>query len=365
MFTLLANIRSSRFGIFVSHHWLTIAFGLGFFTDLVLLNQIDNTFDNLILLFYVLLATTSLLLFYVAVSDRGPFKVVRFLTWFTPITMQYSFGGLLSGMLIFYGRSGDLITSAPFLLIIISVIFMNEMVERRSDRLIYNISVYFIGLFSYCVLVVPVILGKMNDYVFVGSGLVALLVIFLVVKFLSIIIPNFLVMQLRLIVFSVGCLYAMFNAFYFINIIPPIPLSLTELSIYQKVERFPEGIYHITKEDLSWYRQIPGFKEDFHPIPGFGATCFARVYAPTSLKTKVVHRWEFLDASGAWQEKFSLAYGITGENKNGYRGFTTSLNVVSGKWRCSVENERGQVLGRRTFTIDTTVLPQHLVTVVE
>jgi hypothetical protein len=141
MVSWFLKIRSSRFGIFVSHHWLTIAFALGFVTDFLLLNQIDNTFDNLILLFYVLLATASLLLFYLAVSDRAPERVGRFLVRFTPITMQYSFGGLLSGMLIFYGRSGDLITSAPFLLIIVAVILMNELVERRSDRLLYNVSV--------------------------------------------------------------------------------------------------------------------------------------------------------------------------------------------------------------------------------
>jgi hypothetical protein len=205
----------------------------------------------------------------------------------------------------------------------------------------------------------------MNDFVFIGSGLLALVVIFFVVKTLGVIIPNFLVMQLRLMIFSIGSLYMMFNAFYFMNIIPPIPLSLTELSIYQKVERSPEGIYHITKEDIPWYKKLLGLREDFHPIVGDGATCFARVYAPTSLKTNVVHRWEFLDAEGIWRERFNLTYSITGENKKGYRGFTTTQNIQSGKWRCSVENERGQVLGRRTFNIDTSVKPKNLVTVVE
>jgi hypothetical protein len=33
-------------------------------------------------------------------------------------------------------------------------------------------------------------------------------------------------------------------------------------------------------------------------------------------------------------------------------------------WRCSVENERGQVLGRQVFTVDLKV-PQNLVTVTE
>jgi len=351
---------------FVKEHWLTIAFVLGFVTDFLLLNRVDDTVDNLVLLFYVLLATLSLILFYVAVSERGPQWLQRFLSWGTPLSMQYAFGGLLSGMLIFYGRSGDLVASAPFLLVIVSVILMNELVEKRSDRLLYNLTVYFIGLFSYTVLMVPVWLGDMGNAIFIGSGLLALLLFFSLVQVLKAIIPNFLTLELRWLVFIIGSLYALFNAFYFMNLIPPIPLSLTELSIYQGVER--EGTtYRITKEVAPWYRTlpIPGLPPVFRPISGQGATCFARVYAPTDLRTTIVHRWEYKDESGDWQLLFTKPYEISGENKGGYRGFTTSLNIRDGVWRCSVENSRGQVLGREVFRVDTSSAPQNIVTVVE
>ncbi len=351
---------------FLRAHWLTIAFGLGFVTDFLLLNRVDDTVDNLILLFYVLLATLSLVLFYVAVSERGPAWFRRFLAWGTPLSMQYAFGGLLSGMLIFYGRSGDLITSAPFLLLIVSVILMNELVEKRSDRLLYNLTVYFIGLFSYTVLMVPVWLGDMGNAIFIGSGLLALLVFYLVVQLLKLVIPNFLRLELRFLVFIVGTLYALMNAFYFFNLIPPIPLSLTELSIYQSVER-TGAVYRITKEEQPWYRTLvlPGVLPVFRPLPGQGATCFARVYAPTDLRTDIVHRWEFKNAAGDWELLFTKSYAISGENKGGYRGFTTSLNIKDGVWRCSVENNRGQVLGREVFRVDTSEAPKHVVTVVE
>lgn len=351
---------------FVKEHWLTIAFVLGFATDFLLLNRVDDRIDSLVLLVYVILATTSLVLFYVAVAERTPAWLARFLLWGTPLVMQYAFGGLLSGMLIFYGRSGDLIASAPFLLIILSVIFMNELVEKRSDRLLYNLTVYFIGLFSYTVLMVPVWLGDMGNAIFIGSGLLALGVFFMVVKVLKAVIPNFLTLELRSLVFIVGSLYALFNTFYFTNIIPPIPLSLTELSIYQGVER-TGTTYRITKEERPWYFtvNIPGVAESFYPLPGQGATCFARVYAPTDLRTTITHRWEYKDEAGSWQLLFTKSYDISGENKGGYRGFTTSTNIHDGVWRCSVENNRGQVLGRRVFRVDTSVAPKNVVTVVE
>jgi len=350
---------------FAKRHWLTIAFLLGFLTDLILLNRVDDTLDNLILFMYAALASISLVLFYVAVAEKAPPRVVAFLSSFMPMLMQYSFGGLLSGMLIFYGRSGDFLVSAPFLALIIVVMIANELVKKRSDRLLYNLVVYFIGIFSYLVLVIPVLIGEMGNLIFVGSGLLALLVVFLLLKVLSRIIPHFIALEKRMIVFVIGSLYVLFNAFYFFNIIPPIPLSLTELSIYQQVERTSFGGYRIEKEEISWWSHFGVLPTIFHPIPGEGAYCFARVYAPTSLKTDIVQRWEYKDVNGDWQTHYTQAYPITGENKSGYRGFTNVKNIRDGLWRCSVETVRGQVLGRETFMVDFSERPQSLVTVTE
>lgn len=359
------GVANTKLFIFIKHHWLTVAFLLGFVTDYILLNRVDDKVDNFVLLFYVVLATASLLLFYVGVSEKVPPRIVNFLSKYMPMLMQYSFGGLLSGMLIFYGRSGDLLVSAPYLVLIVSVMFANELVKKRSDRLLYNIIVYFIGLFSYLVLVLPVLTGEMGGVIFIGSGLLSLLIMFLLVKTLSLIIPNFLILERRNIVFSVGCLYALFNSFYFFNIIPPIPLSLTELSIYQQVERTSAGGYRIIKEEKTLLQKMLFLTTVFHPYVGQGAYCFARVYAPTSLKTTIVHRWEYKDNNGDWQDHFTFSYSISGENKNGYRGFTKIENIHDGEWRCGVETERGQVLGRKVFTIDTKTAPSNLVTVVE
>lgn len=360
-------LKENPFFTLVAQHWLTIAFVLGFITDFLLLNRVDDSFDNFVLFMYVTLATFSLFLFYAGVAEKGGERMGRLLVRVTPGVMQYSFGGLLSGMLIFYGRSGDLIVSAPFLLIIVGVIFANELVEKRSNRLLYNLTVYFIGLFSYLVLMVPVVLGEMGDVIFVGSGLLAVVVMMALLKLLSRVIPHYLVLQKRAIVFTIAALYVFFNFLYFTNSIPPIPLSLTELSVYQGVERTNVGGYRILKEESAWWRAlIPFFTPTFSPLPGGGAYCFARVYAPTKLKTEVVHRWEYYDeTSGEWVTRFTQPYSITSENKNGYRGYTVSTNLSTGKWRCGVETKRGQVLGRETFIVDLERAPGRLVTVVE
>lgn len=343
------------------HHWLTVAFFLGFITDFLLLNKVDDLFDNLILLFYVLLATFSMMMLYVGVAERVPEGLAKFLKKYAPILMQYSFGGLLSGMLIFYGRSGDLIASAPFLLLIITVIFGNEFVSKRSDRLVYHIALYFTGVFSYMVMVVPILLGKMGDGIFILSGLIAVLVVTFVVQILYRIIPNYLHTNVHLVIVTVGFIYIGFNILYFTSLIPPIPLSLNQLEITQSVERLSSGNYRVVSEAQPWYRKIPFARDVIHPIND-SIACFSKVYAPTKIETDIYHRWEYKDENGQWQEQFRLGYPISGVAKQGYRGYTRLQSFSDGVWRCSVETERGQVLGRKTILINTVEETRQLMT---
>lgn len=345
-----------RFG---KQHWLTICFIFGFITDSVLLNRVDDLFDNLVLLAYVVLATAALLLFYVGVAERGPVFLARSLRRYAPTVMQYAFGGLLSGMLIFYGRSGDWLASAPFLLLIVVVIIGNEVISKRSDRLLYQLTLYFTGLFSYVVLIVPVLIGDMGISIFILSGLIALMVVTFVVQVLYRIIPNYVAAHIQSIIVTIGAVYVTFNVLYFTSLIPPIPLSLTELSIVQSVDATAVGglkQYRVTYEEQSWYRQLPFITPVIHPTKNTIA-CFARVYAPTKLSTKIYHRWEYKDSESKWQEQSRIGYEIMGSNKNGYGGYTQISSFFPGVWRCSVETERGQVLGRETVTVSTPSRP--------
>jgi len=346
----------------IYRHWLTVAFLGGFVTDLILLNQIDSLVDNLILLFHATTATLSLLLFYAAITERLPGVFNRILRWLSPALMQYSFGGLLSGMLIFYGRSGDWITSAPFLLLILAVMFGNELIKKRSERLLYHILLYSIGMMSYIVLVVPVVTGVMGDWVFAGSVILAVLLIASVVQVLLRIAPHFIMLSMRRIVFTIGLVYVGFNAFYYFNIIPPIPLSLTALEIAHDAARV-EGGYRLQIEEPTWLDYVPFVSRTITPTQG-SIACFARVYAPTRLSTIIYHRWEYKDADGKWQtHPPRISYAITGENRGGYGGFTMIQNFFDGTWRCSVETARGQVLGRRTFVVDSTIQAPRVLTV--
>ena len=363
---MLKKILEHPFVKIIKERWLTIAFVLGFCTDLILLNKIDDLFDSLMLLFYASLATISFLLFYVGTAERAPRFISKILATYSPTLMQYAFGGLLSGMLIFYGRSSDWMVSGPFLLLIIAVILGNEFVHKRSNRLIYHLALYFIGVYAYIVLMLPVIFGHMGRLMFFLSGAVALIVVTLLVQGLYRIVPRFMEINTSKVILTIGFIYIGFNVLYFTNIIPPIPLSLTELEVVHAVEpRSKEGTYGVTDEIKPWWNNLLPIPVTIHPSQS-SVACFASVYAPTRLTTDIFHHWEYKNAEGKWVSQSRIPYPIASSGTaKGYRGYSYVTKFSDGLWRCGVETETGQVLGRKTFIIDSTTPAAGLVTRVE
>lgn len=337
----------------VKRYWLTAAFFGGFLTDLFLLDKVDSIIDNLILFFYVVLSMASLLVLYAGAAEKFPALWSRRAVMYAPLTLQYAFGGLLSGMLIFYGRSGSWYESWPFLFLIIGVIYGNETMKNRTQRLIFNIAMLFIGLFAYVVLIIPVLIAKMGALVFVGSGLLALFIMLGFVKALRRIVPNFIQLHLRAVVFTIGVIYVSFNFLYFANVIPPIPLSMKDVGIYHSVVRFEDSNeYQVKYEKPEWYQFWVDSNTTFHYQPGDNIYCFASVFAPTRLETEIFHRWErYDDVQGAWVDHGRFSYPIEGGRDNGFRGYTLIKNYSPGTWRCSVETARGQVIGAEKFEV--------------
>lgn len=335
-------------------YWLTLAFIGGFATDVLLLNRVDDIIDNLILLFYVVLAISSFFGLYLGVAQKvGEVWSDRFRIS-APLVMQYAFGGLLSGMVIFYSRASDWWTSWPLILLIVGAIVANETARDRASRLIYNSGLLFTGLLLYAVLVVPVITGLMGPVIFILSGLLAVVVMWISIATLRLIIPRYFELQEKLVIFTLASIYIIFNGLYFANVIPPIPLSLQHIDTYQSVTRLDTGDYRLRQADRSFLAPYYYGFNMFHPDQYGSVFCYTEIFAPARLQTNVVHRWEQYDeATKSWRVHADLAYSIQGGRASGYRGFTHINNYTDGRWRCSVVTERGQVLGSTQFIIDS------------
>jgi hypothetical protein len=268
----------------------------------------------------------------------------RYLRLASPLIIQFSFGALLSASLIFYWFSGVLSVSWPFMALIALLIVSNDVFREYYLKPVVQIGVYFFVLFSIFSLIVPFLFNSISVWIFLLSGAMSLIVITLYIKLLSKYLIHVRSQKTRL-AYAVAFVYIFMNALYFLNIIPPIPLSLREAGVYHDLERTAEGYTVLAEGESVLQKLIPG--QTIHTQEGSPIYVYSAIFAPADLNTTIVHHWQYYDeAERKWVSKDELSFFISGGSESGYRGYSVKTSVAEGRWRIDVETKRGQVLGR-------------------
>lgn len=333
-------------------HINSVAFLVGFIFDNITLRRIDLWLDNIILLSYLAIAIASIAVFSIHDAGRLQYAPVKKYALWLPLVIQFTFGNLFSGFVVFYWRSGSFAASWPFLFLLLFLFIGNEFFKERYWRFGFQVSILFFALFSYAIFSVPVILKKMGDAVFFLSGMVSIGIITLILFLISRVIPNRISQRKRMLIASIGTIYVMFNLLYFTNVLPPIPLSLKDGGIYHFVTHSSSGRYTLIGEDIPWYLFFRAYNPTFHRTNAARVYAFSAVFAPTKLNTTIFHRWAYFDKKqGKWIVTDNMRFPIVGGRDGGYRGYSFKQNVFPGKWRVDVVNARGQLLGRMKFSV--------------
>ena len=328
-----------------------VSFIGGFLWDILTLTRIDRLSDNLFLLGYLFLLGFSIILVNLVENNRlTKLLILKYREWY-PLAIQFFLGGLFSSYVVFYFQSAAITKNWLFLGILIIMLFANEFLEKRLTNIYLQVTLYFLVVFSFCIFFVPVLIGRMSVYVFILSGLLSLMLIggfvILLFKKLSLLARPELIRVSSILI----ALYLLLNLFYFLNWIPPVPLSLKYSGIYHQVQRTGDD-YLLKFEQPAWYQFWKKSDDPFHYTDGDTVFCFAAVFAPTDLKTKIFHEWQqYLPGQDRWLTTDHLGYPLTGGRKPGYRGYTYKRNVQPGEWRVEVKTEEDQVLGRIDFKI--------------
>lgn len=328
-----------------------LAFLIGFIVDSLTLTRIDQLFDNAILSSYILIAALSIIVANAYDSGKMRNWLMNHIAPFLPLVIQFAFGGLFSGFLVFYSRSSSFTASWPFIAILLLLILGNETLKARYLRLTFQISIFFIVAFSYFIFLVPVLLKSMGDDIFIFSGFISLLTVWLLIRILRRVAFSRYEESRTILKSSILTIYVAFHVLYFTNIIPPLPLSLKEIGIYHSVAR-QNGNYLLSFEPAPWYefRETSGI---FHVQNNGGRVyAFSSVFAPAQLSTTISHRWQkFDEKTSLWVTMSRVPFPISGGRDNGFRGYTIKENVTPGKWRVDVVTAREQVIGRFSFTV--------------
>lgn len=321
---------------------------LGLAVDFVTFKTLNIQTAFMLLTSHLVVAAASLTFVNVYDAKKRTSKTLGYVRLGVPFIIQLTFGALLSASLIFYWFSGAFSVSWPLIVIFAILMASNDILREYYQRPLVQLSVYFFILFSYLTLVLPFVFRSIDEWVFIVSGSASLILIYLFTDALSRAVPE--IKRQRSLILAISILiFSAMNALYFLNIIPPLPLSIRDAGIYHNVERVGND-YVVQEEDYSFVDQIiPG--KTIHVTTGERVYLFSAIFAPTDLGTVIVHDWEYLD-DGKWVSRSRPSFAISGGRDAGFRGYSFNSHMETGKWRVSIETARGQVLGRVRFTVE-------------
>ena len=328
-----------------------ISFIAGFSWDSLTLTRIDRFSDNIILLAYLFLLGLSILLIHLIENSKIKHpKLLEYQNWY-PLAVQFFFGGLFSAYVVFYFQSATLSKNWLFLLFLIALLIGNEFIKDYLGNLKLNIVLFFLAAFSFFTFFLPVLLQRMNTFIFLLSGLTSLLFTGALVYALYRASRDPDDQKFKTVHSTVIGLFLFLNLLYFINWIPPVPLSLKEGGIYHHIHK-NAGQYEMRFEKGNWYQFWKKSDDTFHYTPGDTVFCFASVFAPTKLNKKIIHHWQiYNEKQQKWLTTDRRSYRIVGGRAGGYRGYTYKHNLIPGEWRVDVETNDHSLLGRINFKI--------------
>lgn len=340
--------------IFIDKHervFLPLFLFLGFILDSITLTKVDRVFDNILLLFYIFLAATTILLTYSQERLYYYKFYINHKRWL-PYIMQYAFGGLFSGLMIFYSKSASIFTSFPFLFILITLLVGNEFFNKKWPKITFQILMFYIALLSYCILIVPIILKTINIWTFILGNAVSIILILAYIFIFSVFAPKAFKPHKKRVSLIILSVFISFNIMYFANIIPPIPLSLKDGGIYHSVVRNDIGEYIVKTEDKPWHSFFRSYNPTFNKTAGETVYAFSSVYAPTKFNHTIYHEWSYYDSlNKKWMATDRVPIKLTGGRDDGFRGYSFKSSIKKGLWRVRIETESRQVIGRLNFDV--------------
>lgn len=322
----------------------------GFAFDNYYFGRLDHPATQVVLIGYLAVAILAILSLHFLESWPVPDQLFKKGRPLLSMLSQFSLGGLWSAFLIFYGRSAVISTSWPFLVLLAGMLIGNEVFRKYHARLAFTCTLLFFALFSYAIFAVPMVTGQMGRRTFLTSGAVSVALFLLILFALRVISRERVEQAWRGIVLGSAGVYAALNVFYYTNILPPLPLTLSNAGVYQSLTKDGDT-YRAVSEEQNWL-QTPGSMPVMHMAPGGKLYLFSAVFAPIMIKTDVLHIWQrFDDASGMWRTVSRVTFPIQGGREGGYRGYSIKSAPQTGRWRVNIETPDGLLIGRVPFIV--------------
>lgn len=323
----------------------------GFVFDAFTLRRVDTLWENIWILGHLVIIGIFITLIHLRENEEGGEKNPQKAHFWYVNILQFFFGGIISTYLVFYFRSSDFFTTWPFLVLLAFTFIANESFKKHYIRLSFQISLFFLSIYSFAIFLVPVLMHKIGIRVFLISGFASLIFIILFLLILFYFIKNEFTESKKLIISLIIGIFLLVNFLYFTNLIPPIPLSLKEGGIYHSIQKNSEGNYDVTYEDYGWKGYFKLYP-DFNEVAGEPIYAFSAIFSPQDLNLTIFHKWEHYDETqNKWTNESEIALPVVGGRDGGFRTYSMRLNIAPGKWRVKIKTAQGQTIGQLRFNI--------------
>lgn len=344
-------------------HLSAVSLAGGFAFDSYAFGRIDRPMTQAVFIVYLIIAGATIAILHALESrpdDRKPTERTRTILVFVA---QFALGCLLSGFCVFYIRSASISASWPFLLAMAGIFIGNEYLRRYHARLVFSALLFFISLYSYAILLVPVVSAKIGTVPFLMSGGIAMVVFFFYLQTLAVLgHDRYRVARMQIAVGMIA-ITGFINLAYFLKVLPPLPLVLSDAGVYHGIKR-SGGDYQVAVEnEPPRWRALFGTFPVEHIQPGDKLYLYSAIFAPYRLTTGILHRWEWRDPrNGAWLEQQTIRFTIRGGREDGYRAYSIKTAPRPGQWRVNIATADGRAIGRVRFSVETQAVPPALTT---
>jgi hypothetical protein len=334
----------------------------GFIFDALTLKRVDMFWENVWVVVHLLVVALCIILInrtnHTPEEEKDPEKLHFWLL----NALQFVFGGLLSTFLVFYFRSGSFLVSWPFLLLLALAFIANERLKHHFARVGFQISFFYLSLFSFSIFLIPVLLHEIGTKIFLISGVASLIVLTFFLLLLRKLARDTFLESKKVVRISVATIFLVFNFLYFFNLIPPIPLSLKDAGIYHSLVKNTDGAYTAEREQTTWKNYFQMY-DDVHTLSPETLYAYSAIFSPPALNTNIVHEWQkYSDSTNSWVTMSSVSLPVVGGRDGGYRTYSTRENPEQGKWRVNIETPHGQIIGRIYFAVSHTQTEPTLIT---
>lgn len=331
----------------ISRYFPAFAFFAGFIWDALTIGQGVRAGD-LFMLFGYLLATVPVIGWLVKRTnleaaklqiDTQVIQINEIENWKTRLPylfLQFLFGSLFSALFILYFKSASHLLAIIWSVGLGGLLVANEFLESAYKRFTLTWT-----LFGFCAMLflnfaLPYAIGSVHALWFYVSVIFAVMFTWALKKIISSQLGN---------IWPTYLVAALLSTAYMFNVIPPVPLVKRDILVGTQLEKVA-GQYLLQQDKAPLWAFWQDTINTVHINPGESVYCLSAIYAPSGLKARLYHRWQYYDAKKGWQNTPRIGFDVAGGRDNGFRGYTVKRNLTFGEWRVIVETEN-----ERTITV--------------